>query len=157
MPAFTFRAQPALDLRRREHEAAQRVLARADAERQHARALLDAAERAAAQARRDADAAARTTGDHPDREWYRFWIIRLDRERGAAMVNLQRHDEALAQARAACLQARQRYEALERLREKSYAAYVAGVAAAEKKIIDDLATQRYALRERRGEGAEGGH
>ena len=63
------------------------------------------------------------------------------------MVNLQRHEDALAQARAACLQARQRCEALERLREKSYAAYLAGVAAAEKKIIDELATQRYALRQ----------
>jgi flagellar export protein FliJ len=147
MPAFIFRAQPALDLRRREHDAAQRVLARADAARQRARAELDAAERAAAQARHDADAAARTAGEHPDREWYRFWIIRLDRERGAAMLNLQRHEDALAQARAACLQARQRCEALERLREKSYAAYLAGVAAAEKKIIDELATQRYALRQ----------
>jgi flagellar export protein FliJ len=144
-------------LRRREHEAAQRALARADAERQRARAHLDAAERAAAQARHDADAAVCTSGSHPEREWYRFWIIRLDRERAAAMVNLQRHDEALAQARAACLQARQRCEALERLREKSYAAYLAGIAAAEKKIIDDLATQRYALRAGRDEGAEGGH
>jgi flagellar export protein FliJ len=147
MPAFKFRAQPALDLRRREHEAAQRVLARADAERQQARARLDAAERAAAQARHDADTAARGSAAHADREWYRFWIIRLDRERGAATMHLQRHDEALAHARSACLQARQRCEALERLREKAYAAYLAGVTAAEKRIIDELATQRYALRQ----------
>jgi flagellar export protein FliJ len=146
MPVFTFRAQPALDLRRREHEAAQRVLARADAERQQARARLDAAERAAAQGRHDADTAARSALGQGEREWYRFWIIRLDRERGAAAVHLQRHDEALAHARSACLQARQRCEALERLREKAYAAYLEGVTAAEKKIIDELATQRYALR-----------
>jgi flagellar export protein FliJ len=148
MPVFTFRAQPALDLRRREHEAAQRALARADAERQHARVVLDAAERAAAHARREADDAARTAGGHADREWYRFWIVRLDRERGAAMVNLQRHEEAVAHARSACLQARQRCEALARLREKAYAAYLADAAAAEKKVVDELSTQRYALRGR---------
>ena len=157
MPAFKFRAQPALDLRRREHEAAQRALARADAERQHARGHLDVAERAAVQARHEADAAAGGATSQADREWYRFWIIRLDRERGVAALNLRRHDEALAHARSACLQARQRYEALERLREKAYAAHLAGVMAAEKKIIDDLATQRYALRRDQGEGAESGH
>jgi flagellar export protein FliJ len=153
MRSFRFRAQPALDLRRREHEAAQRVLARADAERQHANARKEVAARAAAQAREGADAAVRTAPAAADGEWYRFWIVRLDRELAAATVSLERHDEALVAARAACLQARQRYEALERLREKAYAAYLAAVNSAEKKIIDDLATQRYALRHGGREGA----
>jgi len=153
MPAFRFRAQPALDLRRREHEAAQRALARADAERQHAHARYEAAERAAAQARHDADAAVRAAPVGSDCEWYRFWIVRLDRECGTANATLERHDALLEQARIACLQARQRYEALVRLREKAYAAYQARIDAAEKKIIEDLATQRFALRALREEGA----
>lgn len=153
MPAFRFRAQPALDLRRREHEAAQRALARADAERQHANARVEAAERAAGEAREGADDAARTAPGAATGEWYRFWIVRLDRERAVAKVNLERRDELLTAARAACLQARQRYEALERLREKAYAAYLAAANAAEKKIIDDLATQRYALRRDGRQGA----
>ena len=153
MAGFKFRAQPALDLRRREYEAAQRVLARADAERQHAHARYEAAERAAAQARHDADEAVRAAPIGADSEWYRFWIVRLDRECGTANARLEQHDALLAQARASCLQARQRCEALERLREKAYAAYQARIDTAEKKIIEDLATQRFALRALREEGA----
>jgi flagellar export protein FliJ len=153
MAAFTFRAQPALELRSREYESAQRALARADAERQHASARVQAAERASGEAREHADQAARTAPVAAAGEWYRFWIVRLDRELAVAKLHLQRHDERLAAAHAACLHARQRYEALERLREKAYAAYLAGINAAEKKIIDDLATQRYALRRNGRQGA----
>jgi flagellar export protein FliJ len=153
MAGFRFRAQPALDLRRREYEAAQRVLARADAERQQAQARVEAAGRASAQARREADEAVRTPIASRDREWYRFWIVRLDREREAAAATLAQHDDAVAAARAACLHARQRCEALERFRDKAQSAYLAGLAAEERKIIDDLATQRYALRPDRGKGA----
>src|SRR4051794_7738291 len=153
MAAFKFRAQPALDLRRREYESAQRVLARADAERQHANARVQAVARAAGEARHDADDAARTAPGAAAGEWYRFWIVRLDRELAVANVHLQRRDETLLAAHAACVHARQRYEALERLREKAYAAYLAGISAAEKKIIDDLATQRYALRRDGRQGA----
>ena len=153
MPAFRFRAQPALDLRRREYDAAQRVLARADAERQQADVRVAACAHAAAQARREADDAGRTPAAGVDREWYRSWIIRLDRERDAAKAALERYDALLAATRVVCLKARQRCEALERFREKAYAAWLADEAAAEKKVIDDLATQRYALRTNTGEGA----
>ena len=153
MPSFRFRAQPALDLRRREYEAAQRALARADAERQHVNAHVQFAERAAAQARTDADNAARIAPGTAGGEWYRFWIVRLDRELSTAKEKLEAHDARLAAARSACLQARQRFEALERLREKAYAAYRAGEAAAERKTIDELATQRYALGRSERQGA----
>ena len=153
MTGFRFRAQPALDLRRREYEVAQRVLARADAERQQAHTRLEASERASAQARREADDAARTPGAGLDRDWYRSWIVRLDRERETAAATLAQHHERVAAARTACLQARQRCEALERFRDKAHTAYRAGLAAEERKIIDDLATQRFALRPDRGEGA----
>ena len=153
MAGFKFRAQPALDLRRREYEAAQRVLAQADAERQRKQAGVEAADRASAQARREADDAVRTPVAGRDREWYRFWIVRLDRERETAAATLARADEAVNAARVACMQAHQRCEALERFRDKAHTAYLAGLAAEERKIIDDLATQRYALRPNRSEGA----
>jgi flagellar export protein FliJ len=153
MPAFRFRAQPALDLRRREYEAAQRALARADAERHHAQRHLEATECAIAQARRDADEAVRANPAGTDREWYRFWIVRLERDRREALAAVSRHDALLAAARDACLQARQRSEALERFRQKAYDAWLASLAAEERKIIDDLATQRYALRTGGREGA----
>ena len=153
MPGFRFRAQPALDLRRREYEAAQRALARADAERHHAQMHVEATECAIEQGRRDADAAVRANPTGADREWYRFWIVRLERDRSDALAALSRHEALLAAARAACLQARQRCEALERFRQKAYDAYLASLEAEERKIIDDLATQRYALRLGGREGA----
>jgi flagellar export protein FliJ len=150
--AFRFRAQPALDLRRREHDAAQRELARADAERQRARDRVDAAGRAIADARRQADAA--LAGESPgEAEWYRFWIVRLDRDRTALMAALRDREADVARARAACLAARQRCEALARFREKAWAAYRAAEAAHERKTIDDIATQRFAARRDITEGA----
>lgn len=115
MRSFRFHPQPALDLRRREHDATQRALARADAERQRARDLVDAADRALADARRDADDANRESKSRAELEWYRFWIVRLNRERAALEAALRVCVAAVAEARAACLAARQRREALERL------------------------------------------
>ena len=153
MRTFRFRAQPALDLRRREHDAAQRELARADAERQRARDRLEASEGTLTAARREADAAAATAGAGGDHEWYRFWILRLEQERAACVIDLQQRDAAVAAARAASLEARRRREALERFREKALTAHVAGEAARERKAIDELATQRYAAGRDYTEGA----
>ena len=147
MGPFRFRAQPALELRRREHDAAQRELARADAERLRARQRLELAEEAFAEAQREADTAARTEGTGTDHEWYRFWIVRLDRERAARKAELETHDAALAAARTACLTARQRREALERFRDKAFTAHRALEAAVERRAIDELATQRHARRD----------
>ena len=152
MPAFRFRAQPALDLRRREHDAAQRALARADAERQRARDRVDTADRALSAAQRDLDDVSRTPGSQQEREWYRFWIVRLEQERTALQVTLTACEEAVAVTRAACLNARQRCEALERFREKAYVAYVAAEAVRDRKMIDELAARRFTARRNVSEG-----
>lgn len=153
MPAFRFRAQPALDLRRREHDAAQRALARADAERQRARERVNAADRALMAARRDLDDATRTPGSQHEHEWYRFWIIRLEQERTSLQRTLTACENAVVAARAACLTARQRCEALERFREKAYVAYMTAQAARDRKMIDELATRRFVARRNISEGA----
>jgi flagellar export protein FliJ len=152
MPSFRFRAQPALDLRRREHEATQLALARADAERQRARGRFEAGARALDTAQREADAALRAHESHEDLEWYRFWIVRLERERAAMQAACHASEAAVTGARAACLAARQRREALERLREKAYAAHAAAEADAERKVIDELAARRYVAERRIDEG-----
>jgi flagellar export protein FliJ len=146
MARFRFRPQPALDLRRREHEAAQRELARADLERQRAQSHVEAAERALVGAVRSADAAARTPGAVSQLDWYRSWIVRLEGERAETSEALRTHERTVLTARAASLAARRRHEALERLREKAYAAHLAGEADAERKLIDEVASQRYARR-----------
>ena len=151
MPPFCFRAQPALDLRRREHDAAQRALARADAERQEVQRRLTGAERTLDAARREADGAERTRDARHELEWYRFWIVRLERERAALRSALGACEAALTAARQACLAARQRHEALERLREKAYIAHVSAEATVERRLIDELAVQRFiALRQDEG-------
>jgi flagellar export protein FliJ len=141
---FKFRAQAALDLRTRELEAAQRELARAEADRDLARRRVGEAAEAVAQARTTAAQAQRTATDCTALQWYRFWILRLDHERKAHEAMLAAREEAVGRAAAACMRARQRRESLARFREKAQLAFEAAEAAAERKLIDELATRRYA-------------
>jgi flagellar export protein FliJ len=146
---FRFRAQAALDLRVREHEAALRELARAESEQQRADAQLQLAARTLEEGKRTADAAVRTATSAADLQWYRFWIVRLDRERGVCAAAVQRQSEVVAAARSACLAARQRRESLERFRDKAQAASLEAEAATERKLIDELATRRFAVKAER--------
>lgn len=146
MASFRFRAQAALDLRRREHDAAQRDVARAEAEREQASAAVAVADASLASARRAADDAALTTGAHVTAQWYRSWILRLLHERTALAAIVRGHDERVARARARCAEARQRHEALVRFREKAIDVHAAAAADAERKLIDELATRRFAVR-----------
>lgn len=149
MARFRFRAQAALDLRVREHETALRELAHAESEQQRATARVDAAARTLDEARRTADAAMRTATSAADLQWYRFWIVRLDHERAMCVAALETQNEMVAAARIACLAARQRRESLERFRDKSQAAYLAAEADTERKLIDELATRRFAAKAER--------
>jgi flagellar export protein FliJ len=75
--------------------------------------------------------------------WYRSWIIRRDRERAVAMRAVAAKQQDCAAARDAYSAARQKLEALERLKERAHEHWVAQVAAAEQKDVDALATMRY--------------
>ena len=146
MARFHFRPQAALDLRRREFDAAQRELARADAERQRLEALADGAWRAVERARAESDSAPGPA----EREWYRFWIVRLEREHETVRQRLTAQDGVVAAAREACLAARRRHEALERLRQRAYDAHRTAEAETERKMIDEVAAQRFARRSTEG-------
>jgi flagellar export protein FliJ len=63
-------------------------------------------------------------------------------------ADCERAEAAVHVAQAACLETKRRCEALERFRDKALAAHRAAEDAEERKIIDDLATQRFVLRER---------
>jgi flagellar export protein FliJ len=141
---FKFRAQAALDLRTRQLQDAQRELARAEGDRDAARLRVEAADAALDEARAQATAAQRTATDCTALQWYRFWILRLSHERTAHGVALAAKQEAVARATAACLRAQQRREALDRFREKARRGFEAQEAAVERKLIDELATRRYA-------------
>jgi flagellar export protein FliJ len=142
--AFKFRAQAALDLRARELQEAQRELARAEGDRDLARRRVADAQQALSEARVTASDAQRTATDCAALQWYRFWILRLDHERTAHLATLAAREEAVAKAAAVCQRAQQKKESLRRFREKARAGYEAQEAAAERKLIDELATRRYA-------------
>jgi flagellar export protein FliJ len=146
MPArsFRFRAQAALDLRLREEAQAQRDLARAQGDREAARQRLAAATGAAHDARVQVDAAAREARSVNELQWYRFWIVRLDHERNGHAAAVAARDAAVQRAAEALGEARRRRESLERFKTKARAAYDAAEADAERKLIDELATQRFA-------------
>jgi flagellar export protein FliJ len=143
-PAFRFRAQAALDLRLREEQQAQRELARAQGDREAARVRLEAAADAAQQARTQVDAAAREPRSVNELQWYRFWIVRLDHERNGHAAAVAARDAAVQRAAEKMAEARQRRESLERFKTRARAAYDAAEADAERKLIDELATRRFA-------------
>ncbi|HEY6359861.1 MAG TPA: flagellar export protein FliJ [Vicinamibacterales bacterium] len=142
--AFRFRAQAALDLRTRELEVAQRELARAQGDRDAAGVRVEQANAALEAARTQAAEALRTATTCTALQWYQSWILRLSHERKAHNATLAAREEAVTRAAAACLRAQQRREALDRFREKARASYEAAQAATERKLIDELATRRYA-------------
>jgi flagellar export protein FliJ len=141
---FKFRAQAALDLRTRQLQEAQRELARAEGDRDAARLRVTQADEALEAARAQAADAQRTATDCTALQWYRFWIIRLGHERTAHAATLAAREQVVQRAAAACMRAQQKREALDRFREKALLGYEAAEAEAERKLIDELATRRYA-------------
>jgi len=143
--AFRFRAQAALDLRSRELQDAQRELAKRQGDRDRAQLRVSEAGEALTAARAKASEAQRTVTDCTALQWYQFWILRLDHERKAHAATLAAREEAVMQARAACLRAQQKRDSLERFRDKAQLAYESAQAATERKLFDELATRRYAV------------
>ncbi len=143
---FRFRAQAALDLRTKELEEAQRQLARAVEVRETARRRAGDADAAVVAARTAAGQAQRTPG-HINFEWYRSWILRLDQERRTLATTFAERAADAERAAVACTAARVRRESLQRFRDKARLAHEAAQHAADMKLIDELATRRYAVRQ----------
>ncbi len=145
MARFTFRAQVALDLRRRQLDDALRELADAERVRDVARARVEQATVALAHARIEGTARARQSGTITDWHWYRIWIVRLEHERQAEMAILAAREASVDKARASVWRARQKHEALDALRVKARQAFDRTEAERERKLIDELATRRYVI------------
>ena len=149
MATFRFRPQVALDLRQREEDAAQLVVAQARVESDRAaQAYADA--QAALDAGMARTAAADLAGGSvTDTIWHRNWIRSLRRE----LVRTEAHAEdrrvQLEAAEQALVVARERVKALERLKERAWTAHLQREGQEEQRAMDDLATLRFALRQRR--------
>jgi flagellar FliJ protein len=148
MATFVFRPQPALDMRRREEERAQLAVS-------EARVISERA----AQAHVDAQAAfedgtARATaldaagGSVTDVIWHRNWIRSLRRELVRTEANAEDRRVQLEAAEQALVEARERVKVLERLKERAIAAHQERERKEEQRAMDELATLRFAIRQR---------
>ena len=148
MATFIFRPQPALDMRRREEDRAQLAAS-------EARVISERA----AQAHTDAQAAfeagtARATaldaagGSITDVIWHRNWIRALRRELVRTEANAEDRRVQLETAEQALVTARERVKVLERLKERAIEAHQERERRDEQRAMDDLATLRFALRQR---------
>lgn len=151
MRRFVFRAQAALDFRRRLEDDAKRTLAAANAAVDEAQASLDASV-----ARREAELAEAgrhhaTATDVASLEWYRNWIGEQQREvaRGEQRLADRRADAETA--RGHVTKARIDVRVLEKLHDRARRAYDADVRRDEQKQIDWLAV----LRSFTGPGGQG--
>jgi flagellar export protein FliJ len=145
---FRFRPQAALDLRRRQVDAAQLAVAEARAGSERAEAAVAAAQAAfdAAAARaRTADAAG---GDVTVAIWYRNWIKSQRRELARTEAIAEERRVSLAAADAALVEARRRVRVLERLRERAEAAHQQRERQHEQRALDELANLQFAIRQR---------
>lgn len=134
-----FRAEKALELRHDRERAAQRV--RGEAQAAFARAEAAVAEVTATLTGAIEDAA--DAYDPVRRAWQRNWIVRLrqDRERRVAMARDRR--ASLDAATAAAHTARRDVRALERLKTRAYAGWIAEENRRERKDLDWLGTTRF--------------
>lgn len=143
MTAFRFRAQAALDLRRRQHDDARRRLADAERAAAAAQQALDEIEAALAAARAQAGELLADPARRHELDWHRRWELRLQQERARRASNLAAcRDEADAR-RAECLRTQQRVDSLERWRDRAAHVYAGRERAAEQKLMDTLATTRF--------------
>ena len=141
--AFTFRAQPALDLRRREHDARRRALATAEFELASERRRFDQACDTLCVARDELEREMRETHAVPQLGWHRVWIHRLERSRSALASALAEKEARVAVAMAECAMARQRLESLERLKNKARRVWDDAERTREQRELDAVATMRY--------------
>jgi flagellar export protein FliJ len=146
---FVFRAQAAIDLRRREYDEARRVFARASLDLRAARDVWNGSRSRLTGAQEQFAREMTQTIDPARSQWYRFWIVRLEHESAVCADAVTAREREVTLASAACVKTRQRLEALERFRDKAQDAWQRAAAAEEQKQIDALATLRHvaALRE----------
>ena len=149
MATFRFRPQAALDLRKREEDAAQLVVAQARVESDRAAQAYAAAEAALDAGMARTAAVDLAGGSVTDTIWHRNWIRSLRRELVRAEAQAEDRRVQLEAAEQALVVARGRVKALGQLRERAWTAHLERERRDEQRAMDDLATLRFALGQRR--------
>lgn len=143
MRAFKFRAQAALQLRRREHDQALVLLARAQAALRIAQRGVEEADRALADADQHTRDAMQPAGPGTPLEWYRSWRVRLTRERQQCEDHRVAHEAQTQQATGVVNSTRTRVRSLERLHDNALAAWQLEAGREDQKTMDALAAIRF--------------
>jgi flagellar FliJ protein len=148
MPTFIFRPQPALDMRRREEERAQLAVTEARMISERAAQAYANAQAAFEAGTARAAALDAAGGSITDVIWHRNWISSLRRELVRTEANAEDRRVQLEAAEQALVTARERVKVLERLKERAIEAHQERERRDEQRAMDDLATLRFALRQR---------
>jgi flagellar export protein FliJ len=143
MKRFQFRPAAVLELRRRQHEAAQRQLVRAQRERDEAARVRDEAIEATAGAEADMHARLHAGADVETIMRHRNWIAR---QRAAADGKRRAHAARQTDVERATdhvRRTRRQMRALERLRDRAWRAHLTEVGRLEAIELDRLAIVRF--------------
>ena len=143
MRRFVFRAEAALELRRRQEEEALRVLGAAEARERVAARMLADAEQQLSEALSHAREAECVAGDTTLRMWHRNWIVGRQQRVGRCRTEVEARRSEVNDARRLAMDARRKRKTLERLKQKAFVSWQEAERREEQKAIDDLATVRF--------------
>ena len=147
MKPFRFRAQPALDLRRRQDEAAQRALALAHSALLRAEQDVDTTVRDVVSGHaRGAALMASATGSH-ELEWHRNWMIGLERDLARARQHREERRIDVKTATMKAQDARRALRVLERLRDRAWRDYEARARHEAQTALDLLGSLQHAVKQ----------
>lgn len=144
MRAFRFRAVHVLDLRRRQHEAAETQLARAQQERDAAERVLRAADEAAELAAGGLRGCLGSAHTAEAVERHRNWIALKEAERADRQRWLEERQLGVSRATRVVQETFMRLRALERLRDRSLHKYQHEVRRLDAIDMDQLAVLQHA-------------
>jgi flagellar biosynthesis chaperone FliJ len=146
MRPFRFRAQAALQLRRREHDQALAHLGRAQAALVLAQHDLDEAEREIASADKAVRDLLRSPTTEQELAWYRSWRLRWAAERFKRAQARRTREADVQSAMKAVATTHQRVRSLERLHDHALAAWRRDAEREDRKTMDGLAATRFTRR-----------
>jgi hypothetical protein len=146
MRPFRFRAQAALQLRRREHDQALAHLARTQNALALAQHGVDEAQREIVHADEALGTKLRSATTEQQIEWYRSWRLRWAAERHRREQQRRAREADVASAMKRVGVTHQRVRSLERLHELARSAWQREALAEERKTMDALAVTRHTRR-----------
>ena len=149
MRPFRFRAEAALQMRRREHDRALVMLARAQAAFVAAQQGVEAAQKTIEHADRELQQAMQTPDPQLPLGWYRSWRLKVREDHRAAEARRDARDKDVREATGEVSRSRQRVRSLERLRELAVAAWERESRRSDQRTMDALASMRFARRDER--------